>query len=105
MNTMHITTGLAAFALLAGGSLQAAVEMDSFQILDADANGYISADEATSNPALSTQWTELDKDSNNQLDKAEFSAFEVDTGSAPASDKMMHDDTMQQGTIPSTPAE
>lgn len=99
MNTMHITTGLAAFALLACGSLQAAVEMDSFQTLDADANGYISAGEATSNQALSTQWTTLDKDSNNQLDKAEFSAFEIDTESAPASDNMMHD-----GAMPSTPA-
>lgn len=105
MKTIHFTTGLAALALLASGALQAAVEVDSFQILDADANGYISAEESASNQALTTQWTALDKDSNNQLDKAEFSAFEVDTGSAPASGNMMQDGMMQQGTTPSTPAE
>jgi Ca2+-binding EF-hand superfamily protein len=106
MKTMHITGGLAGFALLAGGSLQAAVEMDSFQILDADANGYISADEATGNQSLSTRWTVLDKDSNNQLDKSEFSAFEIDADTTQGDNNLMRENTQQQGTMPpASPAE
>lgn len=101
MNSMHITGGLAAFALLTAGSLQA-VETSSFKILDADANGYISAEEAASNQALSSQWTALDKDSDNQLDKSEFSAFEIDAGTTQGGENMMRD-SMQQDTVPPSP--
>ncbi|MBU1192847.1 MAG: hypothetical protein KKA36_07525 [Gammaproteobacteria bacterium] len=89
---------------MASVGLQAAMEMETFQTLDADANGYISAEEATSNQALSTQWTALDKDSNNQLDKSEFSAFEIDAGTTQGGENPMRD--MQQGTVPpASPAE
>lgn len=106
MNSMHITGGLAAFALLTAGGLQAA-ETSSFNILDADANGYISAEEAASNQTLSSQWTTLDKDGDNQLDKSEFSAFEMDAGTTQGGENLMRDDKMQQGTTapPTSPME
>jgi Ca2+-binding EF-hand superfamily protein len=83
MSMMPITTTLAAVALLAGNAVQAAGQSETtstFQTLDSDANGTISAAEAKANPDLHARWQELDTDKNNQLDTAEFSAFEAGSG-------------------------
>jgi hypothetical protein len=89
MRKMPITTTLAALALLAGNAVQAEETKSIFQTLDADANGYISAEEAAANPDLHARWQELDVDKNNQLDMSEFSAFEVGTEQTPDKGGMM----------------
>ena len=76
MSKMPIATTLAALAFLAGTAAQAGE--NKFRNLDADANGYISQEEAASNADLQSRWQELDADQNNQLDMSEFSAFEID---------------------------
>ncbi len=88
MHKTHIISIAAIFALSAGAPLQAE-ENTTFQSLDADANGYISPEEAASNNDLSASWNDLDADKNNLLDMSEFSAFEVsstgmDEGGSPA---------------------
>lgn len=80
MSKMPIATTLAALAFLAGNAVQAEETKSMFQTLDADANGYISAEEASANPELHARWQELDADKNNLLDMSEFSAFEVGSG-------------------------
>jgi Ca2+-binding EF-hand superfamily protein len=83
MSMMPTATTLAALALLAGNAVQAAGQSEAastFRILDSDANGTISAAEAEANPDLHARWQELDTDKNNQLDSAEFSAFEAGSG-------------------------
>lgn len=92
MSTTQLTTSLAVFALLAAGSAVQAAGDNTFKALDTDANGYISATEATANQDLSARWEELDKDKNNQLDQSEFSAFEAGTDNS-----MMKDGGMHQG--------
>ena len=89
MHKTHIISVAAVFALAAGAPLQAE-ENTAFRSLDADANGYISPQEAESNNDLTARWNDLDADKNNLLDMSEFSAFEVggtsmDEGAAGAS--------------------
>lgn len=101
MSRIQITTSLAAVVLLtASGALQATAG-NSFKALDADADGYISATEAATNQDLSTRWNELDKDSNNQLDQSEFSAFEIGTDNLKGNDGIMKDGSMPESTDPS----
>lgn len=100
MSRIQIVTSLAVVALItASGALQATVG-NSFKALDSDADGYISATEAAANQDLSTRWNELDKDSNNQLDQSEFSAFETGTDNLKGNDGMMHDGTMPEAKDP-----
>lgn len=80
MRKMPIASTLAALALLVGNSIQAEAQKGLFETLDTDANGSISVEEASANPALHARWQELDGDKNNQLDKSEFSAFETGKG-------------------------
>lgn len=74
MRTMPIAT---VFILMTAGAAQAETPSTQFQSLDADANGYVSQQEAASNANLSKQWGTLDANKDNQLDKSEFSAFEI----------------------------
>lgn len=67
---------LAALTLLVAGPLHAEGG-SAFQKIDADANGYISPEEAQTNMDLSARWNDLDTDKNNLLDMSEFSAFEA----------------------------
>jgi len=55
-----------------------------FGTLDTNQDGSLSADEAASDPELSKNWSDIDKDENGVIDPAEFSAFEgmQDTGSS-----------------------
>lgn len=100
MSMMPIATTLAALALLAGNAVQASQSesASTFRTLDNDANGTISAEEAAANPDLHARWQELDTDKNNQLDTAEFSAFEADTG-----EMMNQDNMMEKNKPPVTP--
>jgi EF hand len=68
-------------ALLAGALLVSigAVAADypaTFESLDKDGNGYISSQEAAARPDLAKNWSAIDKNTDNQLDITEFSAFE-----------------------------
>ena len=77
MRKMPIVT---ACILMTAGTAQAESASTRFQNLDADANGYVSQQEAASNADLSKQWGTLDANKDDQLDKAEFSAFETNPG-------------------------
>lgn len=55
---------------------QAEGEIASFESLDTDGDGYISEQEAQAHDALANSWQDVDVNSDNQLDQAEFSAFE-----------------------------
>jgi sporulation protein YlmC with PRC-barrel domain len=48
----------------------------TFQELDTDSNGYITPKEAQADKNLSSNWNKADQNADNQVDRAEFSAFE-----------------------------
>jgi hypothetical protein len=56
-----------------------AAEMDTvqFESLDQNQDGQLTAEEAARDPAVSENWTTIDKDGSGTVDKAEFSAFET----------------------------
>ena len=76
MRKMPIATALIVLAAVAAQAETA----KTFQSLDTDANGYLSQQEAGSNPDIMNRWSDLDKNQDQKLDSAEFSAFEVDSG-------------------------
>lgn len=49
----------------------------SYEDLDANKDGVISAEEAQANPELAAKFRDLDKNQDNQLDAAEFAQFEM----------------------------
>lgn len=57
----------------------------SFEQLDTNKDGQLSAEEASYNLPLSKMWNKVDQDGSGAVDKAEFSAFEV--MQVPATDK------------------
>ena len=67
---------LLAGAMFLGGSAVAADYPSTFESLDTDGNGYISDTEAKARTDLSENWKDIDKNTDNQLDITEFSAFE-----------------------------
>ncbi|BAZ93137.1 uncharacterized protein FOKN1_0735 [Thiohalobacter thiocyanaticus] len=73
----QITVIACAFAF-ASGSAMAGEQAGKFKQLDANQDGYISAEEAQASQALSSQWQSVDQDGNNQVDESEFSAFEME---------------------------
>lgn len=95
MRKMPIVT---AFILTTAGAAQAETPSSQFQNLDADANGYLSQQEAASNADLSKRWEVLDANKDNQLDTSEFSAFEIN----PRETEMM-DQTTPAPTAPTAP--
>lgn len=50
---------------------------DPFNLLDHDSNGLISYSEAKSDPALTREFNDLDKNKDGELDKGEFAQFEA----------------------------
>ena len=67
-----------AMALVTAGFLSVAVaDEDTFIKLDANQDGYISAQEATADAALQQSWETTDANQDGQVDAAEFSAFEA----------------------------
>jgi len=63
-------------ALLACGTVAAADFPMTFEALDTDGDGYISNTEANARPDLTKSWQTIDKNTDDQLDITEFSAFE-----------------------------
>ena len=67
-----------AIALSVAGFLTTAIaEQNQFNKLDADADGYISAEEAAAHEALQKGWQATDANMDGKVDAAEFSAFEM----------------------------
>lgn len=58
------------------GTASEAKKQVSFQDLDTNHDGYISPQEAKSDPQLSKQFSQADKNSDDRIDQSEFSAFE-----------------------------
>jgi len=56
---------------------QAPEKQLSFRDLDSNNNGYISPQEAQSDPRLHTNFSQADKNADNRIDQSEFSAFEM----------------------------
>lgn len=59
------------------GGAALAASATSFETLDQDGNGSISAQEAEGAPALKDAWQSVDANQDGMVDKAEFSAFEA----------------------------
>jgi len=55
----------------------------TYEALDADKDGVISAEEAQADPELAGKFKDLDKNQDNRLDAAEFARFEM----TPASER------------------
>ena len=65
-------------ALVAAGFMSTAFAGENkFNMLDADADGYITAEEAAAHEGLQQGWTETDANADGKVDAAEFSAFEM----------------------------
>jgi Ca2+-binding EF-hand superfamily protein len=74
-NTATWISAAAALALLPG--LVAAADYPAtFEAIDADGDGYISAKEAQARPDLQENWQASDANGDGVLDISEFSAFE-----------------------------
>ena len=75
-----------ATSLLASGAVVLSVGLSAeeipgaamFQELDQNHDGYVSINEATGQTELLKQWTEVDTNSDGQLEMTEFSAFETE---------------------------
>jgi hypothetical protein len=64
-------------SLMLSTALFAAEGGRDFGALDANQDGSLSAEEAASDPELSSNWSVIDADENGVIDEAEFSAFEA----------------------------
>ena len=71
---ISIAAALGIFSI--GQAAVGEVDTTTFEGLDVDGNGYISADEARARADLTTQWETADQDRDGKLNSAEFSAFE-----------------------------
>lgn len=49
----------------------------TFSAYDTNGNGKISASEGKRDPQLESEWSQLDRNGDNHLDRAEFAAFEA----------------------------
>lgn len=70
-------------AFVVGAAVATAGENAYFSKLDIDGDGVLSKAEAAADPVLMESWSTADANQDGQLEKAEFSAFEMKaTGSA-----------------------
>jgi hypothetical protein len=74
MKTRHGALATLLFITAAGGSGLAASAL--FDDLDANKDGQVSADEASSESELTEAWSTVDTDKDGAIDRTEFSAFE-----------------------------
>ncbi|MFT6915662.1 MAG: Ca2+-binding EF-hand superfamily protein [Motiliproteus sp.] len=80
--------GFSTLLLLSAGSMAEEKALSSFEALDQDQNGSLTATEASQHRELSRQWTEIDQDESGSIDRVEFSAFET---------RYTHEKEMMQG--------
>jgi EF hand len=99
MKTKHTVFTTLLFIFMASGSgVVSAADSSvpttsaSFEQLDANKDGQVSADEAGNNIELIRMWSSVDTDKNGAIDRTEFSAFESlraepeESGEAPSED-------------------
>jgi sporulation protein YlmC with PRC-barrel domain len=86
--TAGATAGAATSTPQAQGQAPSAAGAMSFQSLDGNSDGYITSDEVGSNQAIIGRWSDLDKNNDGRLDRAEFSAFEQSQEMRPSADSM-----------------
>jgi sporulation protein YlmC with PRC-barrel domain len=67
-------------AEVTGAGIPGAEPQVSFQQLDVNNDGVISQEEAQQDQQLSNNWEQADQNADNQIDRAEFSAFEQQMG-------------------------
>jgi hypothetical protein len=98
MKAIHITAastfalalalaGPVAAAGMSGGGTGASGTsgVSSFSDLDKDGNGYLTKQEAAGHSDLVNKWNQVDSNGDDQIDSTEFSAFEIEESSQPAS--------------------
>ncbi|MES9833951.1 MAG: hypothetical protein ABW157_20960 [Candidatus Thiodiazotropha sp. LLP2] len=73
MTIKKIIVGMAAAGFFMAAN---AADEGAFTKLDANADGYISAEESTADEGLYKDWAKVDANADGQVDAAEFSAFE-----------------------------
>lgn len=86
MSVYTLTTGVAAALLMLAGTATAGEKMMksdedemgdvTFESLDTDGDGYISAEESADYKELNANWDRADANQDGKLDISEFSAFE-----------------------------
>jgi Ca2+-binding EF-hand superfamily protein len=81
MKAMTMKKAIVALAATGFFAVANAADEGAFTKLDANADGYISAEESTADEALYKDWAKIDANEDGKVDAAEFSAFEA---SAPA---------------------
>ncbi|KEA63023.1 hypothetical protein ADIMK_2547 [Marinobacterium lacunae] len=68
--------GLATSMMVSGLAFAAETETSTFDVLDQNQDGQLSAEEVSSHPQLSENLSVVDADKSGTIDRAEFSAFE-----------------------------
>ncbi|MFT6915551.1 MAG: Ca2+-binding EF-hand superfamily protein [Motiliproteus sp.] len=69
--------GFSTLLLLSAGSMAGEKGLSSFEALDQNRDGRLSATEASRDRELSKRWSEIDQDESGTIDRVEFSAFEM----------------------------
>jgi len=98
--TTTLVTGLAASLFALGAYAGDYGKKASFESLDADSNGQISATEAQAHSKLSQKMAQLDTDGDGSLSQTEFAAME---SSAPATRTATSDGTERNTGTETTP--
>ena len=75
-NRLAFIAATSSVVILFGGLASAGDYAATFEQLDADGNGYISAEEAKARPGLADSLKASDTDGDGKLNSAEFSALE-----------------------------
>jgi hypothetical protein len=78
--TQYVCTTL--FCMVAAVSSGLAAAGTTFEQLDANGDGQVSATEAGQDSQLTAVWGSVDSDQNGVINRAEFSAFEIQQGNA-----------------------
>jgi Ca2+-binding EF-hand superfamily protein len=102
MKHYTLVTGLAATLLAFGAHAGDYSKKASFESLDKDGNGQITATEATSHEKLSKKMAQLDKDGDGSLSKTEFESMQVAEAETPASGAQSTPSAMTDGDKRST---
>jgi Ca2+-binding EF-hand superfamily protein len=77
MKSSNLIVGLGLMLLCVPAFSGDKSEQDKFNRLDTNKDGYVSIEEATGNNDILSKWSDIDKNSDGQLEYSEFSAFET----------------------------
>lgn len=110
MTGYTLTTGVAAVLLMLAGTAAAGEKMMmsdedemgpmTFEALDRNGDGYISAEESQAHKGLKANWDQADANNDGHLDSSEFSAFEGEGMMTPPEDS----EIAEPGAAPYSPS-